>query len=542
MQNTYRGSDAYVEHVVDLSRWQFGITALYHFLFVPLTLGMTWILFGMECLYVKTGKQVYKDMVRFWGKLFGINFAMGVVTGITMEFEFGVNWAYYSQYVGDIFGAPLAIEGLVAFMLESTFFGIFFFAWDKLSKKQHLFVTFCLAFGSALSALMILIANGWMQHPVGAHFDIDSMRMQLTNFYDVFFNPTAQAQFAHTITGGLVTSAMFVTGISSFYLLKGRDLAFARRSFIFGSFFGLIVLLGVAFFGDHAGLDVDETQPMKMAALEGLWDTPKAPASWTMLALPSNDKLKNSLEVKIPYALSLVATHSLDGSVKGMKEVIADNALRMAKGRQAYLALVELRTKKNAKGELLSSLELEQAKAVLKVHEKDLDYGLLLKSYVSDIQNVTPEQIVEVANKAIPEVWPVFYAFRLMIACFGIMLLIVFAAGFFNIRGTLWRQRWLFHTALYMIPLPWLACEFGWFVAEHGRQPWVVQDMLPTLMGSSSASVGQLSFSLTGFALFYTLLFIIEIYLMFKFARLGPSVLHTGRYYFEQAEQNKLKQ
>ncbi|AKP73702.1 Cytochrome d ubiquinol oxidase subunit 1 [Piscirickettsia salmonis] len=529
-----------IEHVVELSRWQFGITALYHFIFVPLTLGMTWILFGMECLYVKTGKQVYKDMVRFWGKLFGINFAMGVVTGITMEFEFGVNWAYYSQYVGDIFGAPLAIEGLVAFMLESTFFGIFFFGWDKLSKKQHLFATFCLAIGSMFSALFILIANGWMQHPVGSQFNIDSMRMELTSFYDVLLNPTAQAEFAHTITAGLVTAAMFVTGISSYYLLKGRDIVFAKRSFIYGSFFGLIVLLGVAFFGDHAGLDVDETQPMKMAAIEGLWETPEAPAPWTILALPSNNQLKNLAAIKIPYALSIIATHSLDGTVKGMQEIIADNVVRMTQGRKAYLALIELRTEKNIDGKTLSAEQLATAKHTLERYKDDLGYGLLLKSYISDIQHASEAQIQHVAKQAIPEVWAVFYSFRLMIGCFGIMLLIVLAAGFFNLRGKLWEQRWLFRTALYAIPLPFLACLFGWFVAEHGRQPWVVQNTLPTAMGASSVSTGQLTFSLTGFALFYTLLFIIEIYLMFKYARLGPSALHSGRYHFEQlAHANK---
>jgi len=225
--------------MVELSRWQFAITVLYHFIFVPLTLGLTWILVIMESVYVMTGRQIYKDMVRFWGKLFGINFALGVTTGLTMEFQFGTNWAYYSHYVGDVFGAPLAIEGLMAFFLESTFVGMFFLGWERLSKRQHLLVTFLMALGTNLSALWILIANGWMQNPVGAEFNLDTMRMELTSFADLIFNPVAQVKFIHTVAGGYVAASMFVMGISAWYLLKGRDLAFAKRSFSVAAGFGL---------------------------------------------------------------------------------------------------------------------------------------------------------------------------------------------------------------------------------------------------------------------------------------------------------------
>lgn len=215
--------------VVDLSRLQFGITALYHFLFVPLTLGLSWLLVIMEAVYVMTGKQVYKDMTQFWGKLFGINFAMGVTTGITLEFQFGTNWSYYSHYVGDIFGVPLAVEGLMAFFLESTFVGLFFFGWNRLSKVKHLMVTFLVALGSNLSALWILVANGWMNNPVGAEFNYQTMRMELTSLFDVLFNPVAQVKFVHTVSAGYVTAAMFVLGISSWYLLRKRDVDFALR-------------------------------------------------------------------------------------------------------------------------------------------------------------------------------------------------------------------------------------------------------------------------------------------------------------------------
>ncbi|MGD9522126.1 MAG: cytochrome ubiquinol oxidase subunit I, partial [Tepidiphilus sp.] len=219
------------ETLVDLSRLQFAATAMYHFLFVPLTLGLTWMLVIMESLYVMTGKQVYQDMVKFWGKLFGINFALGVTTGITLEFQFGTNWAYYSHYVGDIFGAPLAIEGLMAFFLESTFIGLFFFGWNRLSRPQHLLVTLLMAVGTNLSALWILVANGWMQNPVGSEFSFQTMRMEMTSFWDVVFNPVAQAKFVHTVSAGYVTGAMFVLSISAYYLLKKRDLEFAKRSF-----------------------------------------------------------------------------------------------------------------------------------------------------------------------------------------------------------------------------------------------------------------------------------------------------------------------
>jgi cytochrome d ubiquinol oxidase subunit I len=235
------------ESLVDLSRLQFAITALYHFLFVPLTLGLAFILAIMESVYVMTGKQIYQDMVKFWGKLFGINFALGVTTGLTMEFQFGTNWAYYSHYVGDIFGAPLAIEGLMAFFLESTFIGLFFFGWDRLTKVQHLAVTWLVAIGSNMSALWILIANGWMQNPVGAEFNYETMRMEMMSFSEVIFNPVAQVKFVHTVSAGYVTGSMFVLAISAFYMLKKRDLPFARRSFAIASSW-----FGVYFFGHYS--------------------------------------------------------------------------------------------------------------------------------------------------------------------------------------------------------------------------------------------------------------------------------------------------
>ena len=277
-----------MDHIdpVSLARLQFAMTALYHFLFVPLTLGLSFLLAIMESAYVMTGRQIWRDMTRFWGKLFGINFAMGVATGITMEFQFGTNWAYYSHYVGDIFGAPLAIEGLMAFFLESTFVGLFFFGWDRMSKLGHLTVTWLVAIGSSMSALWILIANGWMQNPVGAQFNPDTMRMELSSFWDLLFNPTAQSKFVHTVSAGYVTGAIFMLAISAYYLLNSRHDAFAKRSIIVASAFGLASALSVVVLGDESGYTVTENQKMKLAAIEAMWKTAPAPAPFTLFAVP----------------------------------------------------------------------------------------------------------------------------------------------------------------------------------------------------------------------------------------------------------------
>src|ERR1700743_1592898 len=294
--------------LVELSRLQFAITALYHFIFVPLALGLSILLGIMETVYVMTGKPIWRDMVKFWGVLFGINFAMGVATGVTMEFQFGTNWAYYSHYVGDVFGAPLAIEGLMAFFLEATFIGLFFFGWDKLTKLQHLFVTWLVALGSNLSALWILIANGWMQFPVGAKFNPDTMRMEVTDFAEVLFNPGAQAKFVHTVSAGYVTGSMFVLSISAFYLLKGRHIELAKRSMTVAASFGLAAALSVVVLGDESGYTAGENQKMKIAAIEAMWDSEPAPASFTVFGIPDLANRRTDYAIKVPWMLGLIAT------------------------------------------------------------------------------------------------------------------------------------------------------------------------------------------------------------------------------------------
>ncbi|PMS38487.1 cytochrome bd-I ubiquinol oxidase subunit 1 apoprotein [Trinickia symbiotica] len=502
--------------VVDLSRLQFGVTALYHFLFVPLTLGLSWILVIMEAVYVMTGRPVYKSMTRFWGKLFGINFAMGVTTGITLEFQFGTNWAYYSHYVGDIFGVPLAIEGLMAFFLESTFVGLFFFGWDRLSKVQHLVVTFLVALGSNLSALWILVANGWMNNPAGAHFNYHTMRMELTRLSDLLFNPVAQVKFVHTVSAGYVTASMFVLGISAWYLLKRRHTPLALRSFAIAAAFGLASVLSVIVLGDESGYTTGQVQKVKLAAIEAEWDTVEAPAAFTIFGLPDQARERTRYTVSVPWMLGLIATRSTDTPIPGLKQLKEENAEKIKSGMIAYDALKKLRG-----GDTSAAVAAQFA-----AHEGDLGYGLLLKRYTPAVLDATPAQIAQAAADTIPRVAPLFWSFRFMVGL-GLLMLATFGFAFWLCarRGLLLaKHRWFLRWAVLAIPLPWLAVELGWVVAEYGRQPWTIAGVLPTQLSVSTLSKGDLAFSLTGFVLFYTALFVIEMYLMFKYARLGPAV------------------
>jgi len=505
------------EHLVQLSRLQFAATAMYHFLFVPLTLGMVWILVIMESAYVMTGKSVYKDMTKFWGKLFGINFAMGVTTGITLEFQFGTNWAYYSHYVGDIFGAPLAIEGLMAFFLESTFIGLFFFGWDQLSKVQHLFVTILLAVGSNLSALWILVANGWMQDPVGATFNEQTMRMELANFWQVLFNPTAQAKFVHTVSAGYVTGSIFVLAISSWYLLKGRHVEFAKRSFRIAAAFGLASAASVIVLGDESGYTVTDAQQTKLAAIEAAWDTEPAPAALTLFAIPDQKDMRNEYAVRIPYALGLIATRTATKQIPGIKEIRAKNRERVVSGIEAVSAL----------GELRKDPGNAAARERFESHKADLGFGLLLRKYTADVRQATPEMIDRTAADTIPRVAPLFWGFRIMVALAFAMLALFAIAFYYTLRGRCGEQRWLLEWAFWFLPVPWIAAEMGWFVAEYGRQPWTIYGVLPTSLSASTLSVASLYGSLAGFIGLYTALAVVEVYLMLKFARQGPAHSET---------------
>lgn len=513
-----------MDHLIALSRLQFAITAMYHFIFVPLTLGMTWILVIMESCYIATGKEIYKDMTKFWGKLFGINFAIGVTTGLTLEFQFGTNWAYYSHYVGDIFGTPLAIEGLMAFFLESTFVGMFFLSWDRVSKKQHLLFTILVAIGSNFSALWILVANGWMQNPVGTVFNPITMRMELSNFWDVLFNPVAQAKFLHTVCAGYVTASIFVLAISSYYLIKKQDLDFAKRSFKIAALFGLCTSIAVIFMGDKSGLYVYKAQPTKLAAIEGVWNTTAAPAPWSVLAWPNNETHSNTFNLAIPYLGSLILTHGLNGRITGINQLEEANKLRIINGQRELEMLEKYRHDQRNNMNLVPQIE---------ANSSDIGYGLLLKKYTNDVTNATPEMIDNAARDTVPNPLPLYYTFRLMVLL-GIAMFGLFALAVFYSNKCIENRTSLLKAALILLPAPWISCWSGWFVAEYGRQPWTIYGILPTHQSASSLTAGDVMFSLAGFFILYTALLIVELYLMIKYAKNGPSTLGTNKYHFEK--------
>ena len=503
------------ETLIELSRLQFAVTAMYHFIFVPLTLGLTFLLAIMESVYVMTGREVYKEMTKFWGKLFGINFAIGVATGITMEFQFGMNWSYYSHYVGDIFGAPLAIEGLMAFFLESTFIGLFFFGWDRLSKVKHLMVTWLVALGSNFSALWILIANGWMQNPEGSVFNPETMRMEMQSFADLVMNPVAQVKFVHTVSAGYVTGSMFVLAISAYYLLRNRNTAFARRSFAIAASFGLASALSVIVLGDESGYELGDVQKVKLAAVEAEWETHEPPAAFTLFGLPNEETQHTDYAVRIPYVMGLIATRSLDEPVIGLSDLKEQHREKIYKGAQASILLEKMR------GEGLTDEESAQFDSV----KSSLGYGLLLDAYAEDLSAPTDAEVQAAVDASIPKIAPLFWSFRLMVAC-GFFMLLVFALAFFySARHGHEKPRWLLKLALFSLPLPWIACEAGWFVAEYGRQPWAIAEILPIHTAVSNLAVSDVVISLIAVTLFYTVMFIIGLSLMIKFARKGPGVI-----------------
>jgi cytochrome d ubiquinol oxidase subunit I len=504
--------------VVTLSRIQFGVTAMYHFLFVPLTLGLSLILAIMESVYVMTGRAVWRDMTKFWGLLFGINFAMGVATGITMEFQFGTNWAYYSQYVGDVFGAPLAIEGLMAFFLEATFIGLFFFGWERLSKVGHLVVTCLVAVGSNLSALWILIANAWMQDPVGARFNYRTMRMEMTSFADVLFNPVAQVKFVHTVSAGYVTGSIFVLAISAIYLLLKRDIGFAKRSMTVAASFGLASALSVVVLGDASGYTATENQKMKIAAIEAMWETEPPPASFTLFGFPDTKAETTYARIEIPWLLGLIATHSVDTPLPGIKDLVAEAKKRIRDGMPAYAALQKLRRDPRDAA----------AQAALQQHVGSLGYALLLKRYTPNVVDATDDEVARAALDTVPSVGPLFWSFRVMVGL-GFFFIALFA-GFFwlSARRKLDRRRLFLWIAALSLPLPWISCELGWIVSEYGRQPWAIEGVLPTALASSSLAASDVWFSLIGFVVFYSALAVVDVYLLVRTVRLGPALVAAG--------------
>ena len=497
--------------VVDLSRLQFALTALYHFLFVPLTLGLSFMLVIMESIYVMTRRPIWRTITRFWGVLFGINFVLGVATVITMEFQFGMNWSYYSHYVGDIFGAPLAIEGLMAFFLEATFVGLMFFGWDKLKPHAHLFVTFMVALGTNLSALWILIANGWMQNPVGSAFNPDTMRMEVTDFMAVLFNPVAQAKFVHTVSAGYVIASVFVLGVSAFYMLRGKHVGFAKRSMTVASAFGLAASLSAVVLGDQSGYALTDNQKMKLAALEAMWHTEPAPAGLTLVGIPSMKDRETHFGVHVPWVMGLIATRTIDKPVEGIFELVATAQDRIESGVIAYDALEKVK----------ANPQDMAARGVFETHRRDLGYAMLLKRHVADPRQATPALIQQAAWETVPNVPLLFWSFRIM-AGVGFAMIALFATAFVLCTLRKHHTRWFLRLAVLAMPLPWIAAEFGWILAEVGRQPWAVEGVLPTFLGASSLTAPQLWATIVGFTLLYGALAVVEVRLMLFAIKKGP--------------------
>ncbi|ACK82425.1 cytochrome ubiquinol oxidase subunit I [Methylorubrum extorquens] len=500
--------------LVDLSRLQFALTAMYHFLFVPLTLGLSILVAMMETVYVMTRRKIWRDMTKFWGLLFGINFALGVATGLTMEFQFGMNWAYYSHYVGDVFGAPLAIEGLMAFFLEATFVGLFFFGWDKLSALAHCVVTWLMALGTNFSALWILIANGWMQNPVGSLFNPDTMRMEVTDFAAVIFNPVAQAKFVHTVSAGYVCGAVFVLGVSAFYILRGRHLELAKRSFAIAAAFGLASALSVVVLGDESGYAVTDHQKMKLAAMEAMWHTEPAPAAFTAIGVPDLENRTTRYALHIPYAMGLIGTRSLTTEIPGITELVGHAKDRIRNGLVAYSALERIKADRTD----------EAARTEFARTQQDLGYAQLLKPLIGDPLKATEADIDRAAWSTVPHVPSLFFTFRAMVAC-GFLLIALFGAALWYTAREAEAPRWLFRAALLALPLPWIAIEFGWFVAEFGRQPWIIEGVLPTALATSELGIPSLLITIAGFTLVYGVLAVIEVQLMLRAIAKGPETL-----------------
>jgi len=507
--------------LVNWSRAQFALTAMYHWLFVPLTLGLSFILAFMETLYVRTGNHEWKRITQFWMKLFGINFAIGVATGIILEFEFGTNWSNYSWFVGDIFGAPLAIEGIMAFFLESTFIAVMFFGWDKVSKKFHLLSTWLVAFGANLSALWILVANAWMQHPVGMSFNPETARNEMLNFWDVFLSPVAVNKFLHTISSGFILASIFVIGISAWFLLKKRELMLAKRSVIVAAVFGLIVSVFNVLTGDGSARLIAKVQPMKFAAFEALYEG-KENAGLVAFGIIGDNEISDGVnqkkvkyKIEIPNLLSYLAFHDPDVFVPGINDLIKGNkkyaiisaSEKIERGKYAREVLKQYKIAKKD-----NNIELADSLASIFNNQKFLDEHFQYFGYA----------FINDTDTLIPSIPTVFYSFHIMVILgfyfilfFILVLVLLYKANIANMKGFL-------RLAVISIPLPYLASMFGWVVAEVGRQPWVIQDLLPTVAAVSQINTSAVQLTFWLFAALFSALLIAEIFIMIKQIKIGP--------------------
>ena len=503
--------------LVDWSRAQFALTAMYHWIFVPLTLGLSFIIAIMESIYVKTGNPEWKKITKFWMNLFGINFAIGVATGIILEFEFGTNWSNYSWFVGDIFGAPLAIEGIMAFFMESTFIAIMFFGWNKVSKRAHLTATWLTAIGSNLSGLWILVANSWMQNPVGMAFNPDTARNEMQNFWEVLFNPVAINKFLHTITSAYTLAAIFVVGISAWFLLKKREEQFAMKSIIIASVFGILATFYTVFSGDESARVIAKHQPMKFAAMEALYDgqqnAPLVAIGFFGSKKENSNEEEFAVKIEIPNMLSYLAFLDANAYVAGIKDLVHGNKEhrlvpykeKIALGKKAIDALAAY---KNAK----KSGDETKASEALKVFNENFKYFGYGYYFGKD------------PHMLIPNVKITFYAFHTMVILGSFFLVLLIYIYYLARNNKLQEKRWLLHTALWTIPLVYIAQQAGWVVAEVGRQPWVIQDLLPNIAAVSQIDTYSVQITFFLFLAVFTALLIAEIKIMLTQIRKGPAI------------------
>jgi cytochrome d ubiquinol oxidase subunit I len=506
---------------VDWSRGQFALTALYHWIFVPLTLGITFIIAIMETIYVKTGDEAWKKITKFWMKLFGINFAIGVATGIILEFEFGTNWSNYSWFVGDIFGAPLAIEGIFAFFMESTFIAIMFFGWGKVSKKSHLLSTWLTAVGANLSALWILIANAWMQMPVGMQFNPDTARNEMVNFWEIALSPMAVNKFLHTTSSGFLLASIFVIGISAWYLLKKREIAFAKKSILVAAVFGLFSSLYVVITGDDAAKQIAKVQPVKFAAMEGIYNgTEGVGLAFFGLAPLTNPELdKGGFEnefpkIEIPNLISLMVYYDLSRFIPGLTDLINGNKEHgiisaREKMERGLIAIETLKAYKDAKDDNSTEVHILRERFMSEDFQKNyfkyFGYG-----YIKD------------TDELIPNIALSFYSFHIMVLLGAWFILLCGLALFWVVKGKLENKRLFLWAALWSMPLVYLASMLGWVLAEVGRQPWVIQDLMPTVAAATKINAGSVQVTFWLFAIIFTLLLIAEIKIMTKQIKTGP--------------------
>ncbi len=503
--------------LVNWSRAQFALTAMYHYLFVPLTLGLSFIIAFMETHYVRTGNPEWKRITKFWMTLFAINFAIGVATGLILEFEFGTNWSNYSWFVGDIFGAPLAIEGIMAFFLESTFFAVMFFGWNKVSKKFHLISTWLVAIGSNLSALWILVANAWMQHPAGMKFNPDTARNEMANFWEVLFSPVAINKFFHTVTSAYVLSSVFVIGVSAWFLLKHREILFAKKSIIVASVFGLFASFLIIITGDGSARNMAKYQPMKFAAMENIYTGQQnAPLAVIGFLQKSHaDTLINkqdfTFKVEIPSLLSIMAFQDASAYVPGIDDIVNGNKQhnimsykeRSEKGKVSIMSLAEYNNAKKAGNDSIANAAL----AKFEDNYAHFGYGYYANRDV---------------NELVPNIPLTFYSFRIMVGL-GLHFIALFIVILILTRkNKIENKRFILYTALWSIPLAYIASELGWVVAEVGRQPWVIQDILPTIAAVSQINTASVQITFWIFFIIFSGLLIAEIKIMASQIKKGP--------------------